>query len=61
MTVVYNLLENTFLPTVEEISMVSVAGGISVGKHEGLFRVQGILTMNFPILSVPIELKEYAR
>jgi hypothetical protein len=56
--VVNSVLKNTRIPSVEEICMVTIAGGISVCEHEWLRRVHSFAAVLVKALCHPVYLKE---
>lgn len=61
MTVVNSSLENTLVPTVDEISMVSIPNGVTVRVYKWLSRVHGLIPHAVEIIRRPVNFNENSR
>jgi hypothetical protein len=61
MAFIHSLLENTFLPTVDEISVESVAIRITMRKYKWLTLVLGLTDVIVPGADIPVTFHEDAR
>jgi len=56
MTLIHYILQHALIPAIKEISVVSIPRGVSVGKDEGLVRVERFRAVGCPVAGGPVEL-----